>query len=371
MWYDTSSSAQCLLQEFVLIHHMLGPGSSGVPGDIREKKKTDVSNTEHTFRRLLWAEILQSKKYRIFPTFLNPVPNGYLVHTQQTSGEYLNKLKNIKYLSQNAMLCYAKSLKSCPTLCDPIDGGPPGSPVPGILQERTLEWVAISFSNAWKGKVKAKSLSCVRLLATPWTAGYQAPPSMGFSRQEYWSGVPLPSPSQNMYTISSRSFHHHCQHHCCADQNCLPSTFALHLKALWQYNSHWKWKSLSPVWLLVTPQPIQAMEFSRPEYSRGLSLLQGIFPNPGIEPRSPALEVDSLPAEPEGKPKNTRAGSLSLLQQEFPTQESNQGLLHCRRILYQLSYQGSHYLQLLCARHYVSALQWMCLVYKCLMESSP
>ena len=71
---------------------------------------------------------------------------------------------------------------------------PPGSPVPGILQARTLEWVAISFSNAWKWKVKGKSLSRVRLLATPWTAAYQAPPSMEFSRQEYWSGVPLPSP---------------------------------------------------------------------------------------------------------------------------------------------------------------------------------
>ena len=88
----------------------------------------------------------------------------------------------------------AKSLQSCPTLWDPIDGSPPGSPVPGILQARTLEWDAISFSNAWKWKVKVKSLSCVRLLATPWTAAYQAPPSMGFSRQEYWSGVPLPSP---------------------------------------------------------------------------------------------------------------------------------------------------------------------------------
>ena len=94
--------------------------------------------------------------------------------------------------------CYAaaaKSLQSCPTLCDPIDGSPPGSPVPGILQARTLEWVAISFSNAWKWKVKVKSLSRVRLLATPWTAAHQAPPSMGFSRQEYWSGLPLPSPS--------------------------------------------------------------------------------------------------------------------------------------------------------------------------------
>ena len=88
----------------------------------------------------------------------------------------------------------AKSLQSCPTLCDPVDGSPPGPSIPGILQARTLEWVAISFSNAGKWKVKVKSLSPVRLLVTPWTAAYQAPPSMGFSRQEYWSGVPLPSP---------------------------------------------------------------------------------------------------------------------------------------------------------------------------------
>ena len=89
----------------------------------------------------------------------------------------------------------AKSLQSCLTLCDSIDSSPPGSAVPGILQARILEWVAISFSNAWKWKVKAKLLSHVRPSATPWTAAYQAPPSMGFSRQEYWSGVPLPSPS--------------------------------------------------------------------------------------------------------------------------------------------------------------------------------
>jgi len=88
----------------------------------------------------------------------------------------------------------AKSLQSCPTLCNPIDGSLPGSPVPGILQARTLEWVAIAFSNAWKWKVKVKLLSRVWLFATPWTAAYQAPPSMGFSRQEYWSGVPSPSP---------------------------------------------------------------------------------------------------------------------------------------------------------------------------------
>ena len=87
----------------------------------------------------------------------------------------------------------AKSLQSCPTLCDPIDGSLQGSAVPGILQARMLKWVAISFSNAWKWKVKMKSLSHAWLFATPWTAAYQAPLSMGFSRQEYWSGLPLSS----------------------------------------------------------------------------------------------------------------------------------------------------------------------------------
>ena len=83
--------------------------------------------------------------------------------------------------------------QSCPTLCDSMDCSLPRFSVPGILQARILEWVAISFSNAMKVKVKVKSLSHVRLLATSWTAAYQAPLSMGFSRQEYWSGVPLPS----------------------------------------------------------------------------------------------------------------------------------------------------------------------------------
>ena len=83
--------------------------------------------------------------------------------------------------------------QSCPTLSGPNDRSRPGSSIHGISQARTLEWVAISFSNEWKWKGKVTSLSCVRLLATPWTAAYQAPPSMGFSRQEYWSGLPLPS----------------------------------------------------------------------------------------------------------------------------------------------------------------------------------
>ena len=102
-------------------------------------------------------------------------------------------VKRKKYFSQTSAAA-AKSHQSCLTLCDPTDSSPPGSPIPGMLQARTLEWVAISFSNAWKWKVKVKSLSRVRLLATPWTAAYQARPSLGFSRQEYWSGVPLPSP---------------------------------------------------------------------------------------------------------------------------------------------------------------------------------
>ena len=97
----------------------------------------------------------------------------------------------------------AKSLQSCPTLCDPMDCSLPGFSVHGILQARTLEWVAISFSNEWKWKVKVKSLSCVWLLSTPWTAAYQAPTSMGFSRQQYWNRVPLPSP--NIIIVAANS----------------------------------------------------------------------------------------------------------------------------------------------------------------------
>ena len=97
------------------------------------------------------------------------------------------------FLTTKTAAAVAKSFQLCPTLCDPIEGSPPGSPVPGILQARTLEWVAISFSNAGKWRVKVKLLSPVWPSGTPWTAAFQASPSMGFSRQEYWSGVPLPS----------------------------------------------------------------------------------------------------------------------------------------------------------------------------------
>ena len=108
-----------------------------------------------------------------------------------------------------------------------------------------------------------------------------------------------------------------------------------HTDPHWDMKVKWKWESLSRVQLSVTPLTIQSMEFSRPFPS------PGVLPNPGIEPGSPALQADSLPAELQGKPKNTGVGSLSLLQEIFLTQESNRGLLHCRWILYHLSQQGS------------------------------
>ena len=117
-------------------------------------------------------------------------------------GIYFREIKTYIPIKNLCAKIYSSSILlshfSRAQLCDPIDGSPPGSAVPGILQARTLEWVAISFSNAWKWKVKVKSLRCVRLFGTPWTAAYQAPPSMGFSRQEYWSGLPLPSPSSSI-----------------------------------------------------------------------------------------------------------------------------------------------------------------------------
>ena len=117
--------------------------------------------------------------------------SGLLSASKVLNTSHLHMFSSSTYAATAA----AESLQSCPTLCDPMDCSPPGFSIHGILQARTLEWVAISFSNAWKWKVKVKSLSRVWLLATPWTAAHQAPLSMGFSRQEYWSGVPLPSPT--------------------------------------------------------------------------------------------------------------------------------------------------------------------------------
>ena len=136
-----------------------------------------------------------------FPPSLPPFPSFFLSHPSLATGKtialtrltFVGKVMSLLFNMLSAAAA-AKSLQSCPSLCDAIDGSPPGSPVPGILQARTLEWVAISFSNAWKWKVKVKLLSRVWLVATPWTAAHQASLSMAFSRQEYWSGVPLPSP---------------------------------------------------------------------------------------------------------------------------------------------------------------------------------
>ena len=128
-----------------------------------------MNNSDRLFSFLLWLLYVAASHFGLFPPSVSGSEINFILHPAAA----------------------AKSLQSCPTLCDPIDGSPPGSPVPGILQARTLEWVAISFSNAWKWKVKVKSLSRVWLVATPWTAAYQAPPFMGFSRLEYWSRVPL------------------------------------------------------------------------------------------------------------------------------------------------------------------------------------
>ena len=123
-------------------------------------------------------------------------------HTAVHGSQRVGRDLTTTWLNNNNLMTtttITKSPQLCPTLCSPIDGSPQGSLVPGILQARTLEWGAISYSNEGKWKVKVKLLSLVRLLATPWTAAHQAPPSMGFSRQEYWSGVPLPS--LNLMTV--------------------------------------------------------------------------------------------------------------------------------------------------------------------------
>ena len=175
----------------------------------------------------------------------------------------------------------AKSLQSCPTLCNPIDSRPPGSPVPGILQARTLEWVAIAFSNAWKWKVKGKSLSHVQLLATPRTAAHQAPPSMGFSRQEHWSGVPSPSAHGPL----------------------------MGAKSAWNWGRNIfmkvKVKLLSCVQLFVTPrtaafQAPPSMGFSRQEYWSRLPFPSPAdLPDPGIKPGLPHCR-QTLYHEPPG-----------------------------------------------------------------------
>ena len=146
-------------------------GGDGIPVELFQILKDDVVKVLHSICQQIWKTQQWSQDWK--RSVLIPIP----------------KEGNAKESSTAA----AKSLQLCLTLCDAIDGSPSGSSIPGIRQAKTLEWVAISFSNAWKWKVKVKSLSRVQLLATTWTAAYQTPPSMGFSRQEYWSELPLPS----------------------------------------------------------------------------------------------------------------------------------------------------------------------------------
>ena len=154
--------------------------------------------SSHTTWSLPSLDTAAAKSLQLCPTLHDPIdcsPPGSSVHAIFQARVLEWGAFAFSAVCTAAAATAAKSLQSCPTLCDPIDGSPPGFPVPGILQARTLECVAISFSNVWKWKVKVKLLNCVWLLSTPWTAAHQAPPSMQFSRQEYWSGVPLPCPN--------------------------------------------------------------------------------------------------------------------------------------------------------------------------------
>ena len=155
---------------------------------------TDVLWLWKVYSRAVAGKLLPTKQSLLLPVFVNTVLLEHThIHFTMIEINSCDRDQLVHNKIFTAAVAAAKLLQSCLTLCDPIDGSPPGFPVPGILQARTLEWVAVSFCNAWKWKVKVKLLSHVRLFATLWTAVYQAPLSMGISRQEYWSGVPLPS----------------------------------------------------------------------------------------------------------------------------------------------------------------------------------
>ena len=250
----------------------------------------------------------------------------------------------------------AKSLLSCPTLCDPIDSSPPGSPIPRILQARILEWVAISFSNAWKRKVQVKLLSRVQLLATSWTAAYQAPLSMGFSRQEYWSGMPLLSPQNGWQTFILGA--EPCQ---------FWKAVAEPRKTPWFLASRGEEFNLGPVMRLDHSELLcnkvlfkykrdresfwdrhqKGAERAPPDglQANGIRLLvavvfcsvvsDSLWPH-GLRPARLLCAWDS-------PGKNTGVDCHSLLQRIFLTQGSNLGLLHCRQILYHLSYREEPY----------------------------
>ena len=146
-------------------------------------------------------------------------------HQQENVGSQQKKIPYIqgqrRSPSKMVAAAAAKSLQSCPTLCDPIDGSPSGSNVPGILQARTLEWVAISFSNAWKWKVKVKSLSRVQLLATPWTAAYlpgSSIPGIFQARVLEWAAIAFspspPNPPWGYLLLLEETEHPHIAFHC-------------------------------------------------------------------------------------------------------------------------------------------------------------
>ena len=202
--------------------------------------------------------------------------------------------------SVTAIAAAAKSLQSCPTLCDPVDDSPPGSPVPGILQAKTLEWVAISFSNAWKWKVNVKSLNRVRLFQTPWTAAHQAPPSMGFSRQEYWSGMPLPSPCS--VTKSCPNL--------CDPMDCSTPGFPV-LHCLLEFahtHVHWVSDATQPSHPLLPPSPP----------ALNLSQHQGLFQWVGSSPQV-AKGLDDISHNNNGihEPSTLHTWSQSILTQSI------------------------------------------------------
>ena len=180
--------------------HSQGLSSSQAAGPKRKKRENERQDENlPNLVRYIYILVHEDKKYTIR---LNPkILHRYILKSNCQKWKAKKIFENSKRTISKLSLwgnhypdtaAVAKLLQSCPTLCNPIDGSPPGSTIPGILQARILEWVAISFSNAWKWKVKVKSFSHARLLGTPWIAAYQAPLSIGFSRQEYWSGVPLP-----------------------------------------------------------------------------------------------------------------------------------------------------------------------------------
>ena len=168
--------------------------------------------------------------------------------------------------------------QSCPALCEPMDCGPLGSSIHVILQARILQWVAFSFSNAYKWKVKVKSLSPVQLFASPWTAAYQAPLSMWFSRQEYWSGLPFPSPADLPHPgIKPRLLHWRQILYCLSHQGSPKNKQQVVMKGKFTQSCPTLCDPYS-LWTVACQAPL-SIEFSRPEHWSGYPI-----PSPGDLP---------------------------------------------------------------------------------------